>query len=101
MKRIALENFNFHEIFRKREINVGDIVENLRCGGGIDIIVKVDQEDSRWGYVVYGHSKTKDGEIIERKYWTREHVNNEIMKKFSSTSKEAAEYHRKLEELTN
>ena len=87
MKKIRLEILNFHEIFRDRMIKIGDIVENLRSGGGLDLIVNITEQDPKWGYVIFGHSKEKNGTIIERKYWEREHIHNEIMKNFPEIQK--------------
>ena len=99
MTKIKLDVLNFHEIFRNEIIKVDDIVENLRSGEGLDLIVKVDKEDLEFGYAIYGHSKIEDGRIIERKYWTREHehINKEITQKFKSSSDEAIKYNKKLE----
>ncbi len=95
MANIKLDISNFHQIFRNREINVGDVVENLNAPGSLDLIVKTTKKDLTRGYVVYGHSPDEDSNIIERKYWAKVSVDYELINSFKPNSKEAINYQRR------
>ena len=96
MTKIILDVSNYHEIFRNKEINVGDTVENLRSWGSLDLIMRISEKDPKWGYVLFGYSQEEKGKIIERKYWAREKVNSEIVDEFSANSPQAIKYNKDI-----